>query len=222
MHHSRVAALAAVMAAAVAPAGAAVVNIPPGYMTSTGMQAPIGTFLLDQNGQFVGNAANPLVVSGGTGGGASGGSGGAVTQSTGATSWANSWLMQIGTSSGANASGNPLFAQITNLPATQTTAPASFAPGACSSNTVGTTATKIIDSVAAGVPRNGGGFQLASGAAVPIVYSWLAGTNLTPTTAGAFILYPGGTIGFAGAPNTALYAIVQSGSASVSGGCMTE
>lgn len=99
---------------------------------------------------------------------------------------------------------------------------ASYPPGACSSTTVGTTATQIIGTFAAGFPRNGGGFQLSPSASVSVVYSWSAGSSLTATTTGAFILAPGGTIPFSGAPNTALYAIVASGTASVSGGCMTE
>ncbi|GJE29801.1 hypothetical protein [Methylobacterium organophilum] len=64
--------------------------------------------LVDDTGTPIGTAANPLYVSGGTGGG---GGGGTVTQGT--TPW------QISGNGTANGSGNPIFVQITNFPATQ-------------------------------------------------------------------------------------------------------
>lgn len=96
---------------------------------------------------------------------------------------------------------------------------ASGTPAACTATTVGTGATLILDTVANGTKRGGGGFALPPTAANGIYFSWNSSSPTTTASGTIFYLAPGGTIPFAGAPNTALYAIAA---ASTVGSCFYE
>ncbi len=93
------------------------------------------------------------------------------------------------------------------------------AVGACTTSTVGTTPTLILDSTANGTGRGGGGFAMpavgANGSSV--YYEWGSSAGLTPTVGGmVFALYPGGVLSFAGAPAVQLWMI---STAPVTGSC---
>ena len=83
------------------------------------------------------------------------------------------------------------------------TSPGSATPYPCTASTVGTTATLILDSVANGAGRSGGGFVLPS-TATAVEYQWAnSGSGLTTTPGGiVYQVLPGGYIPFGGAPNT--------------------
>lgn len=97
--------------------------------------------------------------------------------------------------------------------------PATSIPSPCSATTVGTSATLILDMISNGTERNGGGFALPATAANGIYFSWNSTAPTTTASGTTFYLAPGGTIPFAGAPNTALYAIAT---ANVVGSCFYE
>lgn len=118
--------------------------------------------------------------------------------------------------------GNPcVYNYGTSGGSSGSSAPYSGTPSACSASTVGTTATLVLDSVANGAGRAGGGFILPAAATAPVEYQWANSSAGLTTTPGGTVLQvlAGGQIPFAGAPNTQLYATstaTQAGSCFVS------
>ena len=101
------------------------------------------------------------------------------------------------------------------LPAPVVTSPVSTI-GPCTTSTVGTTPTLILDSVSAGTGRGAGGFAMPS-TGTTVYYQWGSSVGLTTAQGGiVFVLYPGGVLPFAGAPTTQLWMI---STAQVVGSC---
>ena len=101
------------------------------------------------------------------------------------------------------------------LPLPTVTSPVSTV-GPCTTSTVGTTPTLVLDSTVNGTGRGAGGFAMPSTGST-VYYQWGSSAGLTTAQGGiVFVLYPGGVLPFAGAPGTQLWMI---STASVTGSC---